>query len=747
MKEQSPKENENVLPEKSYALPVIVTLVVLAFAVLIVVISYYLYGNITQELHAERSYHMRETVLTVSEKVNLLLDDQWKTLSRIDSILQHENYVTAPTPLDALFEIRGVLGDDNVFFVDTNRFCYRTDINGGAGGSFVWRAADVLISDESRQITSVTSSINPLESEELVVFLLKLTKPARIGSSTVTHAGLFIPPATLQDLFRSSVYHGTNQTILLHSDGSRIYHDRAQSRVSIFSAFNVLRAMKNTTFIHGGSYGRFEEAFLNGDVETAEVMLDGARYFAGCAPLEGGFVYFSLVPENAVSMYSSAFAVAILRSLLTYGLITVVLVIVLSLVIIISLNKSRRIAFERDVNKRLSYERDRAQEAETRAVKANNAKSEFLSNMSHDIRTPINGILGMLDVADLHKDDHEKLLDCLAKIRGVTNHLLMLINDVLDMSKAESGKMHLSHDPFNMLELLKECEEVTQGTLATRDIKFTCKYNINHVHLIGSPLHIRQILLNILGNAVKFTGDGGEINFTCDELSFSGNTCAVRIVVQDTGVGMSEEFLPKIFDMFTQESNEARGQYKGTGLGMAISKKLCELMGGTIDVRSKLGEGSMFSVLIPLEINDAAPAKAEEQNDSSDISGMKILLVEDNELNREIAHTILEDKGALVADAENGRVAVDMFQRSSVWEYALILMDVRMPVMDGLTATRQIRAMDRKDARLIPILAMTANAFAEDVEETKSAGMNAHLAKPLRMETLVRTVAQFKRAR
>ncbi|MCM1325905.1 MAG: transporter substrate-binding domain-containing protein [Bacteroidales bacterium] len=373
------------------------------------------------------------------------------------------------------------------------------------------------------------------------------------------------------------------------------------------------------------------------------------------------------------------------------------------------------------------------QNAIQEAEKANKAKTEFLSHMSHDIRTPINGIMGMLNIAENNTQDLEKQAECRGKIKTSAEHLLSLINDVLDISKLESGNVEFLSESFSLKELLDNCMVIVGGQAQNRNVELVTDMDgLPHEYFVGSPLHIKQILINIVGNSVKYNKPGGSIHFRCREMSAENGIARICFQISDTGIGMSKEYLKHIFEPFTQEEGGARTNYQGSGLGMTITKRLVDKMGGSIEVESEANRGSKFTVVLPLEIS--APPK-EETHDAeaglADIEGKHILLVEDNELNQEIAKYLLTEMGLRVTVAVNGQEAVKAFEESAPGTYDLIFMDVMMPVMNGYEATKCIRSLERPDAAGIPIVAMTANAFAEDVQAAKDAGMNEHTAKPL----------------
>ena len=375
---------------------------------------------------------------------------------------------------------------------------------------------------------------------------------------------------------------------------------------------------------------------------------------------------------------------------------------------------------------------------------ANQSKTEFLSRMSHDIRTPLNGIIGLLNIDESHFDDMELVKANHVKMRVAANHLLSLINDVLQMSKLEDDHMEIPREEISLIDLTQDIVAIVVDRAIEAGIRWEFekeKSVIPYPYIYGSSLHLRQIFLNIYGNCIKYNRPGGYINTIVQDLGCEDGICTYRWIISDTGIGMSPEFLENIFEPFAQEKYDARSNYQGTGLGMAIVKKILDLMGGNISVTSKQGMGTTFVIDIPFEIAEAPPMVLQHKSDKeASIAGRHLMLVEDNDLNAEIARTLLEDMGARVSLALNGREAVWLFEENPAGTFDAILMDVMMPVMNGLEATRAIREMERSDAAGIPIIAMTANAFKEDIRRCLDAGMNAHIAKPLDMEIVKRTI-------
>ena len=381
--------------------------------------------------------------------------------------------------------------------------------------------------------------------------------------------------------------------------------------------------------------------------------------------------------------------------------------------------------------------------AAKKAEAANEAKTEFLQRMSHDIRTPINGICGMLDVADHYADDMKKQTECRGKIKEASHLLLELVNDVLDMSKLESGEVVLEEIPFNLSSISREVFVVIEQIAAEQNIRIVWeKKEITHRDFIGSPGYVKRVMMNILSNAVKYNRENGHIYITCTEIpSEQPGMTTMEFVCRDTGIGMAEEFQKHIFEPFAQEHAGSRTRFSGTGLGMPISKKLIEKMGGTITFESAEGIGTTFVIRVPFKIDLDVDIR-EEQADVSEksIKGLHILLAEDNELNMEIAEFMFQNEGTEVTKAWNGQEAVELFEKSRPGEFDVILMDIMMPVMNGYEAAKMIRSLDREDAKVIPIIAMTANAFAEDRLRAKEAGMNEHIAKPVDAKLLVKII-------
>ena len=396
--------------------------------------------------------------------------------------------------------------------------------------------------------------------------------------------------------------------------------------------------------------------------------------------------------------------------------------------------------------KELAYQQELVKAVES-ANQANTAKTDFLNRMSHDIRTPLNGILGMLDIAQKNETNPKALLECHEKMRTAAFHLKALVNDVLDMQRMETDRFFLEQIPFDIREILDNCWSMLEAQASRLDItlKKIKPGSLKYPYLIGSPLHIRQIFMNLLSNAIKYNKPGGSISIHAKIIRQVHQNVIYKFIISDTGIGISPEFQKHIFEPFAQEDTGARTIYKGTGLGMAIVHRLVQEMGGTIQLKSEKNVGSTFTLILPFTIDEHQPsASAETDTDTpADLTDLHILVVEDNELNLEIAVFSLEAAGLNVSTAINGLEAVQLFEKSKPYEYDIILMDIMMPVMNGLDAAKAIRGLSRPDAPTVPIIALSANAFAEDIQKSKNAGINEHLAKPLEMDKVLKVIASY----
>ena len=464
--------------------------------------------------------------------------------------------------------------------------------------------------------------------------------------------------------------------------------------------------------------------------EIAFVRQPNGAYLGMASKARDYYVYTYVSLGNFFSIIALAMSIVLVAYSCTAGAIWMIC------------KQSRRAYLE----ERLEEAREHGEQlaAATRSAQsANSAKTEFLQRMSHDIRTPINGIRGMVEVADACADDLEKQADCRRKIWSASNLLLDLVNEVLDMSKLESGKVELDQQPLNLNEMLFELYEILERQATAHGVKILrTQTHLEHPYVLASPTHVKRLVMNVIGNAVKYNKQDGTVELSCEELSCENGIATYRITVADTGIGMSEQFQQRLFEPFAQEHQEVAANTPGTGLGMPIAKSLAEIMGGNIEFESELGVGTTVRITLPMQINEKQAADTETPNEEASIAGMHVLLAEDNELNREIAEFLLHDAGAYVTSAADGKQALETFEASQEGEFDVIVMDVMMPTMNGYEATRAIRSLARDDAASVPIIALTANAFAEDRQKARAAGMNDHIAKPLNSKLMIYTIAK-----
>ena len=452
----------------------------------------------------------------------------------------------------------------------------------------------------------------------------------------------------------------------------------------------------------------------------------GAGYY-GIMLKQSNYYIFAYIPDHVV--FEGVFT----------KLVVILLVYILFVLVLRYIGyRNNRIRQVKDQEKEKAHQEELLKAAK-KAEAANVAKTEFLQRMSHDIRTPINGIIGMVEVGDHYSDDIEKQADCRAKIKDASKTLLELVNEVLDMSKLESGEIVLEEVGFNINKLSDETIGIVEELAKERNIQIVKEKNITHPYLMGSPTHVKRVLMNVLSNAIKYNRDNGFIYVSYKELEAKEPFhVIVEFICRDTGIGMSKKFQNRIFEPFAQEHIGSRSKYVGTGLGMPIAKSLVEKMGGTIEFTSQEGVGSQFVMRIPFKIDQEHKNERVKESVSVSIEGLHVLLVEDNELNMEIARFIIENEGARVICATNGKEAVDIYKNAPE-SFDIILMDIMMPEMDGLQATQVIRSFDHD----VPIVAMTANAFAEDKMKAKKAGMNAHVSKPLDKNKLIQVISKL----
>jgi signal transduction histidine kinase/ActR/RegA family two-component response regulator len=705
-------------------------IVIIAIIIAIAAISKYAYDNIEAQLFNERSVHLNEITEKVSDVIDTIISSKQSEATLTANLFSDsEDSGGIYDFLEKTYRQMELSDDTSVVAFTSRGMMYSSDGKRAMCGNM-----NMLI-DSAEQMVVIDSL--PYDSGTLcMIFLSRLDKPKELGGETFTHVAIVRKLDAMSLDFNVSSFGDNFSLYIIKKSGARIY--RNEYSVKLFDGYNVLTAMSELEFLHGSSADELRKNVSEGSVGSFEYKdANGTNYFVSNAPINANdWSVLVFVPSSVIGSSSGGFLGIVIGYFCVIAAAIVLLFSATTFITVSSRKDKERLKQQEETNILLEAAARKAQDA-------SKAKSDFLSSMSHDIRTPINGIIGMTDIAMKHYDEPDKVLDCLRKISYSSDHLLSLINDVLDMSRVETGKTQAAHEPMNLFKSLGDCTTIIEGQLLSRDVEFITEYDINYPHIIGDDLHLRQILINILGNSVKFTPDGGKIWLRVKQLSADSENVSYRFEIEDTGIGMSEEFMQHIFEPFSQEEGGSRTNYKGTGLGMAITKQLVTILGGDIEVKSKLNEGSFFAFDLTFGINADASDEGEEDT-VAEISGLNILLVEDNELNLEIAQNILYEAGANVSTAENGLEAVDLLQNSEPNTFDIVLMDVMMPVMDGLTASREIRASHRADLKTIPIIAMTANAYREDIEKALDAGMNDHIAKPIDVSKLFKVISHYK---
>jgi signal transduction histidine kinase/CheY-like chemotaxis protein len=731
------EKNEGKSPFKISELIAIIVLLICLLAGLTV--RYY--SELNKQLFEERQLHLTEFTDKVTEVIDAIVEYSWRELRACEHIVINES-----EGIESGAELLSVLGSTDDFInADSTRvlaFDEKGSYYSSDGFSGYWRESS-LIETSAADTQQAIVEIPHISNEVYFLFLERLDTPIELGENgrKITHIALAVSTSSMSEELSVSGFGENCYSYIINQAGRRLYKYTYEN--NFINGYNVLKSISGYRFINGGSYEDLATAIESGKSVAQEfIYLDEEtqaerNWFVAMASVKSADWYVMLfVPTDVLGANTGELLNQTSRFFIILTLIVVIILTIFVYVLVTS-QADKKLLRERELSNEL------LSQAAQKAEDASKAKGEFLSRMSHDIRTPINAVMGMTGIAVKHIDDKERVLDCLFKIEGSSQHLLSLLNDVLDMSRIESGKTGIVNERFDLSLCLESCAAIIEGQLSTRDLELVKEFeNFEYPIVTGDELHLRQIFINILGNAVKFTLDGGKIYFRASHYERDGESI-FRFEVEDTGIGMSEEFLPHIFEAFTQEDEGSRTNYKGTGLGMAITKQFTELMNGEIWVESELNKGTKFTLEIPLEINRDVKPDTKADEESFDLSGMRIMLVEDNELNMEIAEELLKEQGAEVTSVENGKLALELFEKSDAGTFDAILMDVMMPVMDGLTATQKIRATQKADAKTIPILAMTANAYDEDVRKTKEAGMNAHLSKPIDVVVLYKTLAKF----
>ena len=717
---------------------------------------FFLYHTYIQDIiYEERLNQMEEVTHQMFQNLEDVIDSHWDRVTEECNYLKDANVQTTDElcrHMKKKYELSAYADHKITLMAMDSEGGYYTE----AGNRGLFRDLDYF-EESPEKISFVFDSMTDNQSK--MVFLNRLPEPIDLQDgekkTSILYFGIAQDMEQLNPYFNCDAYNGNNSVYVLDDNGFKLFNSNQVELIKGHNVFSVLQKMK---YLHNSSFDKTKAELEEKGCSYSNAVLDGTEYFYGLKRMENAeWTLIFLVPAEYVATNTLKLVNFVTIFIVIFTVIAAVCVM-LGISFVMSRNQQEAIRVEREnnarletVNTELRQAKQAAEEAFQVAQEANRSKSNFLANMSHDIRTPMNAIIGITSLIRYDAGDKGKVIEYADKIDTSSQHLLGIINDVLDMSKIEAGKTVFKYSDFSIVDFIQELDTVFHSQIYEKQQNFTIiKENIRHEWVTGDRVHLMQIFSNLLSNAIKYTQEGGEIQLLAEECEAKSSAYAkYRFLVSDNGMGMSADFQNTIFDAFTRAENSMTNKIQGTGLGMAITRNLVEAMGGTIDVESELGQGSCFEVLIDLKIAEdrTVALAAQEETDEQDgniLQGMRFLCAEDNEINAEILTELLKIEGAECTICENGEEILNAFEQSVPGDYDMILMDVQMPVMNGYEATKAIRRSSHELAKKIPIIAMTANAFSEDIQHSLAAGMNAHVSKPVEMKVLEKTIRSIK---
>ena len=717
---------------------------------------FFLYQTYIRDIiYEERLNQMEEITHQMFQNLEDVIDSHWDRVTEECNYLRDANIQTTDELcryMKKKYELTAYAAHKiTLVAVDSQGRYYTED-----GYIGLFRDLDYF-EDKPEQISFVFDSMTDNQSE--MVFLQRLPEPIELQNgeekTTISYFGISQDMEQLNPYFSCDAYNGNNSVYVLDDNGFKLFNS---NQVELIKGHNVFSVLQNMKYLHNSSFDKTKVELEEKGCSYSNAILDGTEYFYALKRLENAeWTLIFLVPAEYVATNTLKLVNFVMVFIVIFTVIVAVCVM-LGISFVMRRNQQEAIRAEREnnakletVNTELRQAKQVAEQAFEVASYASKSKSDFLANMSHDIRTPMNAITGITSLLEHDAGNEEKVREYAKKIDVSAQHLLGIINDVLDMSKIEAGKTVFKYSDFSILEFMQEIQMMFRPQAEGKQQMMVMNHdNIEHEWVNGDKVHMMQIFSNLLSNAVKYTQEGGKIQFLVEEYETKSRAYArYRFLVSDNGMGMSADFQDTIFDAFTRAESSLTNKIQGTGLGMAITRNLVEAMGGTIDVESELGLGSCFEVLIDLKIAEdrTVALAAQEETDEQDgniLQGMRFLCAEDNELNAEILTELLKIEGAECTICENGEEILKAFERSAPGDYDMILMDVQMPVMNGYEATKAIRRSSHELAKKIPVIAMTANAFSEDIQHSLAAGMNAHVSKPVEMKVLEKTIRNIK---
>ena len=735
------------LKAKEYRQYLVHGIFILSLITLLVLGGFYLRSFFMKQAEQERSCQLEEMSNQLRVNLHYNLETHWNLVASIKDYVNAQSFSSEEQAQQGIKEAEGIFHTElygcRIMLLDAMGRGYTTD-----GEVGIWDDLKYL-ADGAVKHTFVTDTSNVKGTYLAFSHKLQSTVASERGLR-FTHMVLLKEISTIRKYYTTESYGGHAATYIINRNGTLAYYDADNE--DILGVRNVFKALREGTYAGSKDFATMREQLNNYGIATASVLLKDNEYYYCLAKMaEYDMTIMLLVPAEYVAVSTMTMLQSALRIQVVFTVLLLGLVLLALISIVRAERSSKMIKIEKETNQKLNKLRVAAEDALKVAESASKAKSTFLSNMSHDIRTPMNAIIGFATLALDDIRDGKKVQDYLSKILSSSKHLLGLINDILDMSRIESGKVVLEEQETDLVTTLQELQSIMEGQAKERKIKLHVDYsNLRDRHVYCDKTRLNQVMFNLLANAVKFTSEGGSIWLTMSQLepTYEVEDRAIyEIRVKDTGIGIDKAFIKHIFEPFERERTSTVSKIQGTGLGMAITKNIVDMMGGTIEVESQKGVGTEFIIRLELRLQAEAGAANEEgakqhshAEGVAEFAGKRLLLAEDNELNREIACMLLSKYGFVIDTAENGQEAVDLVAASAPDYYDLVLMDIQMPVMNGHEATRKIRSLENKVLAKVPVVAMTANAFDEDRKAAKECGMNGFISKPIHMQEVVQAL-------
>ena len=735
------------LKAKEYRQYLVHGIFILSLITLLVLGGFYLRSFFMKQAEQERSSQLEEMSSQLRVNLHYNLETHWNLVASIKDYVNVQSFSSKEQAQQGIKEAEGIFHTElygcRIMLLDAMGRGYTTD-----GEVGIWDDLKYL-ADGAVKHTFVTDTSNVKGTYLAFSHKLQSTSDSERGLR-FTHMVLLKEISTIRKYYTTESYGGHAATYIINRNGTLAYYDADNE--DILGVRNVFKALREGTYSGSKDFATMRQQLNNYGIATASVLLKDNEYYYCLAKMaEYDMTIMLLVPAEYVAVSTMTMLQSALRIQVVFTVLLLGLVLLALISIVRAERSSKMIKIEKETNQKLNKLRVAAEDALKVAESASKAKSTFLSNMSHDIRTPMNAIIGFATLALDDIRDGKKVEDYLSKILSSSKHLLGLINDILDMSRIESGKVVLEEQETDLVTTLQELQSIMEGQAKERKLKLHVDYsNLRDRHVYCDKTRLNQVMFNLLANAVKFTSEGGSIWLTMSQLepTYEVEDRAIyEIRVKDTGIGIGKEFIKHIFEPFERERTSTVSKIQGTGLGMAITKNIVDMMGGTIEVESQKGVGTEFIIRLELRLQAEAGVANEDGTKQhghaegvAEFAGKRLLLAEDNELNREIACMLLSKYGFVIDTAENGQEAVDLVAASAPDYYDLVLMDIQMPVMDGHEATRRIRNLEDKELAKVPVVAMTANAFDEDRKAAKECGMNGFISKPINMQEVVQAL-------